>query len=79
MKNVTIYTKDYCPYCKGAKRILGARGIQFNEIDVEFNQSNLSEMMSRSGRRTVPQIFFENEHIGGYDDLVEYFANKKAA
>ena len=78
MKNVTIYSKDYCPYCKAAKRILQARGIDFNEIDVQVQPEKLSEMIVRSGRRTVPQIFFGEEHIGGHDDLVRYYSGKVA-
>lgn len=58
MKNVTIYTKGYCPYCNGAKQILRAKGIDFKEIDVEFDAGNRREMIKRSGRMTVPQIFF---------------------
>lgn len=79
MKNVTIYTKGYCPYCKAAKQILHAKGIDFNEIDVQFDEENRQEMIQRSGRMTVPQIFFDDTHIGGHSDLVEYYANKKAA
>lgn len=79
MKNVTIYTKDYCPYCRGAKQILRSKGIEFHEIDVEFDELKRQEMIQRSGRLTVPQIFFGDTHIGGHADLVKYYANKKAA
>jgi len=79
MKNVTIYTKDYCPYCHGAKSILERIGAQFTEIDVEFNNDNFNEMLKRSKRRTVPQIFFGDQHIGGYDDLVRLLSSQKTA
>jgi len=72
--NVTIYSKDYCPYCKAAKRILQSRGIEYNEIDVERQPHKLAEMLTRSKRRTVPQIFFGDKHIGGHDDLVHYYS-----
>jgi glutaredoxin 3 len=73
---VTIYSKDYCPYCKAAKRILQARGLEYIEIDVAVYPEKLAEMLSRSGRRTVPQIFFDDAHIGGHDDLVQYYSRK---
>jgi len=79
MKMVTIYSKDYCPYCRAAKKILSSRGIEFNEIDVEFDTDKLNEMVLRSKRRTVPQIFFGDQHVGGHDDLVNYFLSGKAA
>jgi len=77
-QNVTIYSKDYCPYCKAAKRILQARGISYNEIDVQLQPEMLAEMVARSKRRTVPQIFFGDEHIGGHDDLVRYYKGRAA-
>ncbi len=73
-----VYSKDYCPYCKAAKRILQARGVEFTEIDVQIQPDKLAEMISRSGRRTVPQIFFGDKHIGGHDDLVRYYSEKAA-
>ena len=79
MKNVTIYTKDYCPYCKAAKRMLRERGINYIEHDVQFDQVKMQEMIERSGRRTVPQVFSDNIHIGGHDDLVAYLLGQKAA
>ena len=76
MENVTIYSKGYCPYCTAAKRILESRGINYTEIDVQTNPSKLAEMVALSKRRTVPQIFFGEQHIGGHDDLVEYYRGK---
>lgn len=73
MNTVTIYTKDYCPYCKAAKSLLDDRGISYREIDVEHNPAELKTMIARSGRRTVPQVFFDNDHVGGFDDLSALF------
>jgi len=75
---VTIYSKGYCPYCKAAKRILQAKGIEYVEIDVEVNPEKMTEMLSRSRRRTVPQIFYGEQHIGGHDDLVRYYTGRAA-
>ena len=68
-KDVVIYTKDYCGYCAGAKALLAQRGIAFREIDVTHDSLLQAEMTARSGRRTVPQIFVGNRHVGGFDDL----------
>ena len=73
MKNITVYSKDYCPYCKSAKALLESKGLSYVEIDVGHHPEKLNEMVSRSQRRTVPQIFFDDEHIGGSTDLVSYF------
>lgn len=73
---VTIYSKNYCPYCKAAKQILLARGLDYTEVDVQVEPEKLAEMFTRSGRHTVPQIFFGDTHIGGHDDLVHYYSAK---
>ncbi len=70
MTHVTIYTKDYCPYCKRAKALLDRKGIAYHEIDVTYDESLQVEMQERSQRRTVPQIFVGEQHIGGSDDLI---------
>lgn len=57
-------------YCRAAKRLLNAKGIRYVEIDAQ-SASVKNEMVSRSGRRTVPQIFFGNHHVGGFDDLAQ--------
>ena len=79
MKQITIYSKDYCPYCKAAKQILDAKGLSYTEVDVLKQPERLSEMLERSQRRTVPQIFFDDEHIGGYTELVDYYRHQHAA
>jgi glutaredoxin 3 len=70
MLEVTMYTTTTCPYCRNAKRLLDAKGISYKEIDVRSVDVK-NEMVSRSGRRTVPQIFFGNWHVGGFDDLAQ--------
>ena len=72
MAQVTVYSKDYCPYCKFAKALLEDQGIDYAEIDVSRDAGKLAEMIERSNRRTVPQIFFDAVHVGGFEDLVSY-------
>lgn len=70
MKPITIYTTPFCGYCFAAKRLLADRGAAFTEIDVSASTALRAEMMQRAnGRRTVPQIFVGDTHVGGYDDL----------
>jgi GrxC family glutaredoxin len=66
---VVIYTTSWCPYCKAAKALLSAKGVAFTEIDVERVPGAAETMAARSGRRTVPQIFVGQDHVGGSDDL----------
>lgn len=68
----TIYTTQTCPWCQRAKVLMDKKGIPFEEVDVTTNAELQTEMVARTGRRTVPQIYFGEEHIGGYDDLVAY-------
>ncbi|ENM5756871.1 TPA: glutaredoxin 3 [Vibrio mimicus] len=70
MPKIEIYTKSYCPYCKAAKQTLNSMGLSYREIEVSTNQALFNEMVNRSQRKTVPQIFVGDVHIGGYDDLV---------
>ncbi|MCC7257650.1 MAG: glutaredoxin 3 [Gammaproteobacteria bacterium] len=67
--NVLMYTKDYCPYCAAAKSLLGRKGVAFREIDVTHDDALREQMIERSNRRTVPQIFIGDQHVGGFDDL----------
>jgi glutaredoxin 3 len=69
MSKVIIYTKADCPYCRMAKDLLSARNIDFEEIYVDKDPHQLEEMLRLSNRRTVPQIFINEQSIGGYDDL----------
>lgn len=69
MPNVRIYTTPICPYCARAKSLLSKKGVAFEEVDVYMDGAARKEMMDKSGRRTVPQIFIGERHIGGCDDL----------
>ncbi len=70
MPNVTIYTTSLCPYCHRAKALLNKKGISYNEIDVSYDPQERQRMTARAnGRRTVPQIFIGETHVGGSDDL----------
>ncbi|MSP10711.1 MAG: glutaredoxin 3 [Pelagibacteraceae bacterium] len=69
MKNVVIYTSPMCNYCDAAKRLFNRNNITYKEIDISLVDGAIEEMIKRSnGKRTIPQIFFENQHIGGYDE-----------
>ncbi len=74
---IEIYTKSYCPYCWRAKDLLASRGVEFTEIDVGEDSQRWDEMYIRSGGTTVPQIFINDHHIGGCDDLFELAKGKK--
>ena len=69
MKVVTIYTTKTCPYCYKAKGLFKELGIEFEEISVDFNPSLRAEMADKAGKTSVPQIWFDEEHVGGCDDL----------
>lgn len=69
MATVTIYSSDYCPFCVRAKQLLTAKNIAFNEIRVDGERELRQEMMEKSGRHTVPQIWIGEQHVGGCDDL----------
>ena len=67
-----LYTTQTCPWCQRAKVLMDKQGIPFEEVDVTTEAALQAEMIERTGRQTVPQIFFGAEHVGGYDDLVAY-------
>lgn len=70
MSNILIYSGPFCPYCVRAKNLLMKKGVTFEEIDVSSNPNLRDEMIEKSnGRRTIPQIFINDQHIGGFDDL----------
>ncbi|QGU33019.1 glutaredoxin 3 [Thermochromatium tepidum] len=70
MPQVTVYTTQTCPYCDRARRLLKRKGVHFTEIPVDQDRARMTEMVERSGRHTVPQIFIDDFHVGGYDDMV---------
>jgi glutaredoxin 3 len=68
---ITMYSTGFCPYCVQAERLLSAKGVTaIDKIRVDLDPARRAEMMARSGRRTVPQIWIGDTHVGGYDDLV---------
>ena len=72
MLNVTIYTTRICPFCYHAKKLLDSKGVPFEEIDVNMSPGARQEMMQRAnGGRTLPQIFFDETHVGGCDELYD--------
>lgn len=72
MNAVRMYTTPTCPYCHRAKALLQQRGVrQIEEIRIDLDPTQRAQMMQMTGRRTVPQIFIGNTHVGGCDDLVD--------
>lgn len=70
MANVEIYTKSWCGFCARAKEHLDRKGVSYREIDVTTDAVKEAEMVNRSNRYTVPQIFIDGHHLGGSDDLL---------
>ncbi len=69
MTTVTMYCTAVCPFCVMAERLLQGKGVSVEKIRVDLDPDRRSEMMTRSGRRTVPQIFVDDTHVGGFDEL----------
>ncbi len=69
MATIVIYSTETCPYCVQAKKLLDSKGVTYTEIFVDKNPAERDTMVELSGRRTVPQIFIDGQHIGGCDDL----------
>lgn len=67
--DVVLYTTPVCPYCVRAKQLLARKGVAYREIDVSRDDALRAEVMARSGRRTVPQIWIGEYHVGGFDEL----------
>lgn len=67
--HIEIYTTTTCPYCIAAKRLLQSKGVEWSEVKIDEHPERRPEMMERSGRRTVPQIFIGETHVGGFDDM----------
>ena len=70
MKLVTIYTGPLCNYCDAAKRLLARNNVEYKEINIAIVDGAMDEMIKKAnGKRTIPQIFFDEQHMGGYDDV----------
>jgi len=68
---VLMYSKSWCPYCHQARALLASKGVSIEEVDIEQWPARRAEMIQRSGRSTVPQIFIGERHVGGFDDIYE--------
>ena len=80
MAKVEIYTKDWCPYCTRAQRLLTESGAEVIEYKVDWGGEKKAEMIQRArGRTTVPQVFIDDRHIGGCDDLFDLQMSGKLA
>ena len=72
MKNITVYSGPSCGFCDAAKKLLGRNNLEYKEIDISTDPNLMSEMINKAGgKRTIPQIFFEDHHVGGYQELRE--------
>ena len=70
MKSVTIYTGPLCNYCEAAKKLLARNSVEYKEINISTTDGAMDEMITKAnGKKTIPQIFFDGQHIGGYDDV----------
>ncbi len=71
MPKIEVYSTAVCPYCVSAKNLLKAKGLEWTEVRIDTDPAQRDTMLARSGgRRTVPQIFVNDQHVGGFDDLV---------
>ena len=77
MPNIQVYSTPNCPYCIRAKSLLQSKNLSFEEIDVSKDKNSLQKMVKLSGLRSVPQIFINDQSIGGYDDLAKLNADGK--
>ena len=76
MKNIIMYTGPMCNFCEAAKRLFSRNNIKYKEIDISTKDGLRDEMIKKSnGKRTIPQIFFDDKHIGGYVELRELEKN----
>ena len=66
---VLMYTTAVCPYCQMAERLLRSKGVEIEKVRIDLEPQRRAEMMEKTGRRTVPQIYVGETHVGGYDDL----------
>ncbi|MDX3907117.1 MAG: glutaredoxin 3 [Pigmentiphaga sp.] len=70
MQKVLMYSTGYCPYCQRAEMLLKQRGVeQIDKVRIDVEPDRRDEMIERTGRRTVPQIYIGDTHVGGFDDL----------
>ena len=75
MPKVEMYSSAWCPYCVAAQRLLKSKGVDITLISIDGNPALKAEMMKRSGRRTVPQIFIDGKACGGFDEIADLDAD----
>ena len=76
MKNIIVYSGPSCGFCDAAKRLLSRNNLEYKEIDISTDPNLMDEMVKKAGgKRTIPQIFFEDNHVGGYQELRELEKN----
>ena len=76
MKNITMYTGPLCNFCDAAKRLFARNNLSYKEIDISTKEGLRDEMIKKAnGKRTIPQIFFDDHHVGGYMELRELEKN----
>ncbi|MCK5697313.1 MAG: glutaredoxin 3 [Gammaproteobacteria bacterium] len=71
MAIVTMYCTDSCPFCRNAEKLLLSKGVEIEKINIELEPDKFAEIVAKIGRDSVPQIFIDERHIGGFDDLSE--------
>ena len=69
MAKVVMYSTGVCPFCMMAERLLKSKGVEIEKVRIDLDPVRRTEMMEKTGRRTVPQIYVGDTHVGGYDDL----------
>ena len=69
MKQIEVYSGNNCPWCVRAKALLESKGLDYEEINISTQTNRAKEMVQRSGRRSIPQIFIDRKHSGGFDEL----------
>ncbi len=77
MPEILIYSANLCPYCTMAKRLFDNKGVSYSEINVDSKPGLRQEMMEKTRRRTVPQIYIGDLHVGGFDDLYALESSNK--
>ena len=77
MPQIQIYTWSNCPYCVRAKNLLNSKGLSFEEINLDGKDQELNELRTRTGQRTIPQIFIDDKFVGGFSELAQLDAAGK--
>ena len=79
MSSALIYTRSLCSFCNHAKHILLTQNITYKEVSIDGNDKLKNELIKKTGRKTVPQIWIDGKYIGGCDDLIDWIADQSMA